>query len=398
MGNAVLNPSAPLTQLQGVETPPVMVNPDAFYIGTRRMKYPMRNPTAIAGLGSTDSTQLRQTGIVAGLEVRVFGTLVFGGTITGTTMSFDWPFNVARAFKLSANGQSNLLNARGLTIRAYEFATNPKIDDNGLSKQFTGTAQVFGTLALPCDDWGTSGVNVLAPNTTVAAVGTYTVDLTWFVPVAADYVTLIGSVYAQSSATNLTLDIDWNTQAGLLTLGGAATFAQALSYSVTGLVYSIPNVGGRFVVPDLSQFHQLIDVRQGGLVQGVNEPILAGTGVGRKLMRLFFEVYSGATPAPLAMTATNFSTLGWAFGGNDVPESYANGTSLRANNIRQAGVDLGGQWGIGMWDYASVFALRDIVDEATTADLRVQIGLVNAPTSGFVQIIQETLFAAPVGA
>ncbi len=398
MGSAVLNPSAPLTQLQGVETPPVVVNPDAFYVGTRRMKYPMRNSTAITGLGSTDSVQLRQTGIVAGLEVRVSGTFVFGGTITGTSMTWDWPFNLVRAFRLSANGQSNLLNARGLTIRAYEFATNAKIDDNGISKSFSGTATSFGTLALPCDDWGTSGVNALAPNSTVAATGTYTIDLTWFVPVAADYVTLIGSVYAQSSATNLTLDIDWNTQAGILVLGGAATFTQSLSYQVTGLVYSIPNVGGRFVVPDLSQFHQLIDTRQGGLVQGTNEPILPGTGVGRKLMRLFFQAYSGAAPAPLAMTAANFNLLAWAFGGNDVPESYSNGTSMRANNIRQAGVDLGGSWGIAMWDYASVFALRDIVDEATTADLRVQVGLVNAPTSGFLQVVQETLFAAPVGA
>lgn len=392
----VLNPSAPLTQLQGVETPPVVVDPNSFYLATRRMKYPMRALTAIAGLGSTDSTQLRQTGIVAGLEVRATGSLTFGGTITGTSMSYDWPFNLARAFRLSANGQSNLLNARGLTIRCLEFATNAKIDDTGITKNFNNVASSIGTLALSTDDWGTSGVNALSPNGTVAAIGTYTVDLTWFIPVAADYVSLVGSVYAQSSATNLTLDIDWQTQAGLLTLGGSATFAQALQYSVTGLVYSIPNVGGRFVVPDLSQFHQFIDARVGGFAQGVNEPILAGTGVGRKLMRLFTQVYS--TNAPLAMSAANYSTMGWAFGGNDVPESYPNGTSMRAQNVRQCGADIGALWGFGLWDYASVFALRDIVDEATTADLRVQLGLVNAPTAPFAQIAQETLFAAPVGA
>lgn len=393
-----LNQSAPLTQLQGVETPPVVVDPNAFYLATRRMKYPMKAGTAITGLGSTDSVQLRQTGIVAGLEVRVFGSLVFGGTIAGTSMTYEWPFNTVRAFRLSANGQSNLLNARGLTIRCMEFATNPKIDDTGISKSFNGTASVIGTLALPCDDWGTSAGNALSPNGTVAAVGTYTVDLTYFLAVAADYVSLIGSVYAQSSATNLTLDIDWNTQAALVVVGGAATFAQALSYSVTGLVYSIPNVGGRFVVPDLSQFHQFIDARAGGLVQGTNEPILAGTGVGRKLMRLLTQVYTGAPSAPLAMNATNFATLGWAFGGNDVPESYSNGTNMRAQNVRQCGADIGALWGFGLWDYASQFALRDIVDEATTADLRVQLGLVAAPTAGFAQIAQETLFAAPVGA
>lgn len=396
--NAVLNQSAPLTQLQGVEAPPVDVNPQLFYLGTRRMKYSMRALTNITGLGSTDSTTLRQTGIVAGLEVRVTGNVVYGGTITGTTTSYDWPLNLVRNFTLSANGQSNLIKSRGITIRALEFVINPKIDDSGISKGFNGATAVTGTLALPCDDWGTSAGNNLTPNGTVAATGTYTVDLTYFLPVAADYITLVGSVYAQSSATNLTLDIDWNTQAALTTLGGAATFAQNLQYSVTGLVYSIPNVGGKFIVPDLSMFHQLVDARIGGLAQGLNEPILAGTGVGRKLMRLIFQVYSGATPAPLAMTAANFSTVGWAYGGNDVPENYANGQSLRASNIRLSGVDLGALWGFGVWDYASQFALRDIVDEATTADLRVQVGLVNAPTSGFVQVAQETLFAAPVGA
>lgn len=397
MGRAsTMTPSAPL--IQGVATPELTVAPELFYPATRRLRYPMRSLTNIAGIGSTDSTQLRQTGIVAGLEVRATGTLVFGGTITGTTMSFDWPFNLVREFRLSANGQSNLIKCRGLTVRGLEFAANAKIDDTGITATFGANNIIFGSLKLPSDDWGTSSPNALNPGATVAAVGTYTVDLTFFVPVAADYITLIGAVYAQSSATNLTLDIDWNTQAALMTLGGSATIAFNLQYSVVGQVFSIPNVGGRFVVPDLSQFHQIAEARVTGLGQGTNEPILAGTGVGRKLMRVIFNVYSGATPAPLAMTAANFNVVAWAYGGADVPEGYATGTNLRALNIRQTGVDLGGSWGLGMWDFASAFALRDVVDEAATSDLRLQIGLVNSPTSGFAQIAQETLFAAPVGA
>lgn len=396
MAQATMTPSAPL--IQGIQAPSVVVNPQLFYAATRRLRYPMRQLTTITGLGSSDSTTLRQTGIVAGLEVRVAGTIVWGGTIAGSSMSYEWPFNLVKAFRLSANGQSNLINMRGLSVRALEFLANAKIDDTGLSRSFNGTASTFGTLALSCDDWGTSAGNALAPNTTVAATGTYTVDLTFFLPVCADYVTLVGSVYAQSSATNLTLDIDWNTQAALVTVGGAATFAQTLQYSVTGLVYSIPNVGGQYLVPDLSQFHQLAEFRAPGLGQGLNEPLLPGTGTGRRLMRLGFQVYSGATPAPLAMTSANFNTVGWAYGGSDVPESYPVGQSLRALNVRQAGADLGALWGYAAWDFASQFALRDTVDESATSDLRLQIGLVSAPTSGFAQILQETLFAAPVGA
>ncbi|GAA4699850.1 hypothetical protein [Phytohabitans rumicis] len=393
---ATLTPSAPL--IQGVSSPEVIVDPGAFYAATRRLRFPMRSLTAIAGLGSTDSTQLRQTGIVGMLEVRIKGTLTFGGTITGTSMTHEWPFNLVRAFRLSANGQSNLISARGLMVRALEYVTNPKIDDTGIAATFGSTAVTTGSLKMPADDWGTSGVNSLNPGATVAATGAYTVDVTYFIPVFAEPVTLIGAVYAQSSATNLSLDIDWNTQAALLTLGGSATLASALSYKVTGVAFSIPQVGGRFVVPDLSQFHQIAEFRQGGLAQGLNEPLLPGTGVGRKLLRLGFNVYSGSTPAPLALNDTNYSTVGWAYGGNDVPESYAAGGDLRAHNFRGSGVDLGGNWGIGMWDFASQFALRDVVDEGMTSDLRVQIGLVSSPTSGFAQIFQETLFAAPVGA
>lgn len=394
---STLTPSAPL--IQGVASPDVVVDPQAFYIATRRLRFPMRSLTTIAGLGSTDSTQLRQTGIVAGLELRVTGTVTFGGTITGTSMSYLWPFGIVKQIKLSANGQSNLVSCRGLTVRALEFITNPGMHDGGYTATFGSTAVTAGSLKVGSDDWGTSGVNSLNPGATVAAIGAYTVDLTFFVPVAADPVSLIGSVYAQSAATNLTCDIDWETQASLMTLGGSATLATALQYSITGRAYSIPNVGGRYCVPDLSQFHQLAEFRQGGLAQGLNEPLLPGTGVGRRLMRLLFNVYSGTAPGqPLAMNATNFTTVGWAYGGNDQPESYPNGTNLRAENIRVAGVDIGGNWGLGLWDFANQFALRDTIDEALTSDLRIQIGLVASPTNGYAQILQETLFAAPVGA
>jgi hypothetical protein len=397
MATRTLTPSAPL--IQGVTSPNVVVNPDAFYAATRRMKFQMSPLRAIAGLGTTDSVQLRQTGIVAGLELRVQGTLVFGGTIGTTTMSYEWPFNLAQEIRLSANGQSNLIRCRGLTIRALEFVTNAKLDDAGLSKSFGGATITAGSLALPCDDWGTSSSNVAAPGTNVAAIGTYTVDLTFFVPVAADPVSLIGAVYAQSSATNLTLEVQWATQTQIISaLGASATFSQSLNWGVTGLAYSIPNVNGQYVVPDLSMFHQIAETRFGGLAQGTNEPLLPGTGVGRRLMRVLFNAYSGSTPAPLAMTQANYNLVSWAYGGSDVPESYSSGQSLRASNVRTAGVDLGASWGLGLWDFASQFALRDVVDEATTSDLRLQIGLVSAPTSGYAQIAQETLFAAPVGA
>ena len=391
--------SQPTVSLQGVASPDVVVDPTAFYPATRRLTYPMRAITPIAGYGSTDSTQLRQTGIVAGLYVRVTGTLVFGGTITGTVMSWRWPYNLIRALRVSANGQSNLINCNGLALKAWEFAANTDLNDRGVSRPVGAATVTQGALSLASEDWGTLTTNLLGPNVTVPAIGTYTVDLEFFVPIAADQQSLIGSIFAQTAATNLTLDIDWETQANLVTLGGSATLTSALSYQVQGVVYSIPVVGGKAVVPDLSQFHQIAQYRTSALGQGDNELLLPGTGVGRKLLRAGFSVSTGTAPGtPLAMTAANFGALGWRFGGNDTPEQFANGTQMRYYNERLYSTDIGRNWGVAIWDFASQFALRDVVDEGATSDLRLLINLVNAPTTPFAEVIQETLFAAPVGA
>lgn len=392
-----LTPSAPLS-VQGQSAPDLTVDPGAFYAATRRLRYPMRSLTSIAGLGSTDSTQLRQTGIVAGLEVRVTGTVTFGGTITGTTMSYRWPYNLISGARLSANGQSQLVNCNGLQLKLLEFASNTDLVDRGISRPFGGSTITQGSLSTSAEDWGTSSGNLLGPGVTVPATGTYTVDLDFFIPVAADQVSLVGAVFAQSAATNLTLDLQWETQANLLTLGGSATFTSALQYQVTGVVYSIPAVGGKAVIPDLSQFHQIAGARVAGQGQGDNEILLPGTGVGRKLLRTYFQTYTGSTPTPLAMNATNYGNLAWRYGGSDQPEGFSNGTQLRYLNERQFSTDVGKSWGFGVWDFASQFALRDVVDEAYTSDLRLLINLVSSPTSPFVEFVQETLFAAPVGA
>jgi hypothetical protein len=385
-----------VTALQGIPTPELTVDPDAFYPNTRRLTYAMRSPSPIAGFGSTDQVQLRQTGIVAGLNVRISGTLVFGGTITGTSTSWRYPYNLVEAIRVSANGQANLINCTGLQLKALEFSANNDLNDRGVSRQVGSAVQTQGTLSLASEDWGTSGSNQLGPGVTVPSVGTYTVDLEYFVPIAADQVSLVGAILAQTSATNLNLEIQYATQAALFTLGGSATLTTNLSHQVTGVVYSIPNVGGRAVVPDLSQFHQVAATRKTDIGAGDNEPLLPGTGVGRKLLRVLFSVTSNNVP--LAMNATNYGNLAWRYGGNDTPEIVSNGQQMRYMNERTLGVDLGRNWGIGAWDFASQFALRDVVDEGTTSDLRLLINLAAAPTNPFAEIVQETLFAAPVGA
>jgi hypothetical protein len=392
---------ATVAYVQGVQTPDTVVDPITFATYTRRTRFPMKSAGAIAGLGTSDNVQLKKSGVIAGLEVRLGGSVVIGGTIGTTTMSYEWPNNLVKAFKLSVNGQSTLIDSRGLDVKMHEMCSNTDLNDRGVSQRIgSTTAQSQGTLSLSHEDWGGTGAasNYMAPGTNVAAIATYPIELTYFIPVAADQVNLVGSVFGQSQATNINLEIVYSTQAELFTaVGGSATVSfSAVTIDVTGIAYSIPVVNGKAVLPDLSQLHGLNTFQYPLTASGETEVPIPGTGQGRKMLRMWFNAYSSA--APLAMNATNFSTQAFKFGTNTVPETLANGAKLRALNERQTGCDVGKSWGFGLWDFASQFALRDVIDLGSTSDFRLIIGLVSTPTSGKAYITQETLFAAAVGA
>lgn len=391
--------AAPTQFIQGVQTPNMVINPAVFYATTRRMRFPVKSATSIAGLGSSDPVEIRKTGILTALVVRVSGTVTVA-TADPTAWLYDYPLNIVKEFRLSANGQSNLISARGITIRTHELSTNPKVTDNATSKYYAGTAYTKGTLGLGTDVWADASGD---PNPGAAsgahAPTAYTIDISYVIPVAADPKYLVGAIFGQSSATNINLEILWNTEAALVTVGGAA-LTWALTYSVDAVAYTIPQVGGQFVVPDLTQFHQLIEFRQSGLGANDNEISLPGVGVGRKLLRLIFQVARTSTLAgnPLAVNATNYNKIAWAYGGNNMPETWSNGTKLAQQNERETGCWLGRLWGMGLIDFASEFALRDAIDMAATSDLRLILGLAAAPTAGYAQVAQEVIAATAVGA
>lgn len=387
--------------VQGVQTPSTAVEPRVFAAYTRRMRFAAASPTPIVGLGSTNSVQLKKTGIVSALEVRVKGTVVVGGTIGTTTASYDWPYNIIKSFKLTVNGQSTLIDAPGLAVKVNEFMSDREVDDRGVAQRVgNATAITQGTLSLSHEDWGGTGAaaNYIAPGLNTAAIGNYPIDITYIVPVAADQVSLIGSLFGQSQATNINLDLNWATQAQLFSaVGGAATLAfTGLTWDVTAVAYSIPVVNGNTVLPDLSQLHGLNTVMFPVTASGENELVLAGTGAGRSLLRVYANTYSSA--APLAVTDTNYTTLAYKFGANDVLETVASGGKLRAINERAYNTDIGKAWGYFCWDYASQYALRDVIDLGQTSDFRLIVGLASNPTNGQVWVTQETLFAAAVGA
>lgn len=383
--------------MQGIEVPAASVNPQLFFQHTRRLTYSMQSPTDITGLGSSDPVALKKAGIVSGLEIRVFGTVTFGGTITGTSCTYMWPYNLLKQVKVSANGQANLINASGLQLKALSM-TKPDSQDRGVSRPVGAGTATQGTFSLACEDWGTSSSNTLGPGKTVPAIGTYTVDMLVHVPLAFDDKTLTGAVFAQTASTALEMSIDWATQSDIVTLGGSATFSHALKFQVQGIVHSIPSVGGKMVIPDLSSFHQVIGWDKRELGAGENELTLPGVGPGRQLMRLFGQCYNDTVKnAPLAVNATNFPTLAWRYGGNDTPETM-NGTQMRQHSERLYNCDFGGPWGFFGFDWANEWAYRDSVDAGSAPDLRFVLGLAVDPTAGVFRGVTETVFGAPAGA
>jgi hypothetical protein len=387
--------------IQGVQTPAAVVAPELFAKLTRRMRFAAQSNTPIAGLGTSNQIQLKKTGVVAGLELRVSGSVVIGGTIGTTTASWEWPYNLLQGIKLSVNGQSTLIDARGLDVKVNEYMSDREVNDRGVTQRVgNATAINQGTLSQSHEDWGGTGAaaNFIAPGLNVAAAASYPVDLTYFIPVAADQVNLIGSIFGQSQATNINLELQWATQAQIFSaFGGAATLAvTGVVFDVTAIAYAIPVYDQKTILPDLSLLHGLNHWQQSVTSSGESEYNVPGTGAGRSLLRLFWNAYSSA--APLAVTAANYTTLAYKYGANDVPETLPNGSKLRAINERMYNTDIGKVWGYACWDFASQYALRDVIDLGTTSDFRTVIGLAGTPTNGVIHFTQETLFAANVGA
>lgn len=386
--------------LQGVLVPQTSIQPELFFRATQRLNVRQQTFT-FGGFGTTQNVPILQTGIVSKLRIKFEGTLTvtLGGGTAATTMA--WPYNLLKRIRFSANGQSNLINASGWQLKARQFMERSDSNDRGVSRGIggtgAGTARTQGTLSLNNENWGVGqGTTAL-----VGAPTVYTVALEWEVPISFDQVFLHGAIFAQTSSTDLNLALDMSPQTELFTLTGAATAVLAGNFVVEAVLFTIPQgPDGSVLVPDLSMFHSIIGTRYNAPSVGTNEVRLAGQGVGRQLMRLWFQTMNGATPAPLALTTANYGQIGWRFGGNDTPEQWQDGLTVAQVNESLFGVDFGSQQGFGILDWSSEHALRDTIDEGSATELRLLVEIANgvALTSPSIEYVQETMFSGAVGA
>jgi len=391
---ATTNAPAQTLTMQGIEVPSASVNPQLFMQATRRLRFAQASVASIQGFGQTDTFQIKQTGIIAAIDITVKGTIVVAlGATPGTCASTArWPFDLLSRVRLSANGQSNLINCSGAKLRVHEFMAIGDTSDRGIPQSVGGATIYQGTLSQNSDEWG------VGQSQSGIASGTYDVAFTVRIPVAFDQTKLTGAIFAQTASTSLQVDIDWAPESTLFTLADGATVTQNLSCELGGVVYSIPESNGEIVVPDLSVFHSLVQNNDFTLGSGAESQLtLQGQGVGRQLMRTYWQVWNGAAPqAPLVINDANFGSIGWRYGGNDTPEVYSSGRVLRAIQEKLYDTDIGLQ-GFASLDWCSQWAFRDSIDEGTATNLRLLITCNAATTSPRTEIVQETIFSGASG-
>ena len=389
--------STPPTTIQGVPANDAQIDPATFFQLTRRQRGPMvPSVGAFAGLGNTDSGQLRQTGILAALDIKFVGTLTVTpgtGTVASTPR---WPYGLFKTVSISANGQSNLIQCSGTFLKARQLASYPGLTDRGVAQGIggasPGTTVYSGSMALASESWG------VGQNVSAIAGGAYAVDLTVRIPIAWDEVKLLGALFLQTQSTSVDYSVTWGSQSDLFALTGNGAVALAGGFSIEGIVFTIPQSNGKAVVPDLSVFHALTQSQNTTVGETSNEIILVGQGVGKTLMRIFFRLLNGATPAPLALNETNWGQVGWKYGLNEAPETYADGMGLRRLNEEIYGSDLGGNPGIGVIDFASHWSFRDSVDEGSASQIRLLLQPQVALTNPLLEYVQETIIAGATAA
>lgn len=390
---AVTATAGPVRYMQGIAVPAESVRPNEFFMRTRRRTF-NEGAKSFDGVGGQNVWELKKSDVIAAAIIRFSGTLV---TVKGTgtvATTARWPHDMPKAVRFTANGASNVINASGGKLKAREVMKKSDLDDRGVEQTVAGATVRQGTLSASSESWG------VGSNTTAIADGTYDVDLYWVVPVAEDEIDLAGAIFAATSSTDLTLQVDWSTAGDLFKLTADAAATLTGTVQVTTVKYSIPIGGdGQIVVPDLSLFHSFIQSRTTDLGLGENETRLIGQGAGKTMLRVLFQVWNGATPAPLVMNADNYGKLAWRYGSNETPDEYLNGSVLRQINERMYNCDIGRIWGFGCHDFANENAFRDAVDMGTTSDLRIVTTINDSVTlsGAAIEYAQETIFQAGAG-
>lgn len=353
--------------LQTIPAQPFVVDPGAFFQMTRKNILQARSLPA-PGPGASVATQLLQTGVVSKLQLTFVGTLTV--TTAAATSGMDWPYNLLKGFTLSANGQNELFSCDGLDLHVLRFLRYPAYVER--VDQFPGTVGGGDSIA----------------------VGTYDLHLTWEVPIAMDDTSLVGALYAQSAATNLSIRLAQAIGADLFS-ANPGNAAIAGTFYVQETYFEIPFDGeGNIVIPDLTRLHGFV-AQQFPLTNtgDVRTELIRSAG---QLSRLLVSAHGSPTnrlsALPNAADTKALDRLRLEYGGNQRPFVWDPASTLLSLNGQHYGAPL-------PYDRLAV----DLVKENPPRDLILMQGITElatvlgvgtgvVPSNGIIRLVQENLF------
>jgi hypothetical protein len=293
--------------------PPVgsfRVDPASFFGMTERNDLPLE-ARAFPGFGAFFEQRLSNIGILAGILLIFDGTLTTtGGTVT-IAPTHRWPYGLLSSIQINANGQNNLLAIDGMDAKVRErrvYRNPPDVLD---------VAPVSASAA------------------PLNAAGSSAVRLAWTLPIAHDETTLLGSIFAQSDESYLSMRLSMaNQPAGA---SGDLFTVTAGSVALTGTFYplltfyEIPMVAGEkggtlVVLPDLSLLHGMVAVNQVIAAAGdVTGTLLRTAG---QLLCVYNRFDNGPTAIdPYGSALTNYRLR---YGGNQIPREMRASQNLNA--------------------------------------------------------------------
>jgi hypothetical protein len=348
---------------------------DLFFSQTERNDVP-QGQTAFPGLGGAPfDTRLSNVGVLANVRIIFEGSLVVT-TATGTcTATYQWPHNVMKRFSLSANGQTSLLSAEGMDLRAR----NQRIYRNPRDPITTATqTNEFGD-----------------PQAGGITAGTYPVYLVWDVPIVHDMYTLTGALFAQSDQIYLSWRFTPAAVAELFTLTGTAAATLTGTIKSTTTFFDVPyadsNQGRKVLIPDLQWLHGFVSSDLNFANTGdVKAPFIRTSG---ELLAYYAYLDNGGA-AVIDPTALN--EIRFEYGGNRKPRVHAPPQTLLYKNVLDYNGRILPKAGYSIFDFESDNPSRDLVFPKGVTELQTVYNIAAGTTingNAHVHFVEEALFA-----
>jgi|GEM_PF-6997938 len=342
------------------------IAPEQFFELTERNEMPLNQIPSVNAFGTTYQARINNVGIIAALILDVTATIsctIGTGTLTAKAA---WPWNVIKRVLVSANGQNELISVEGMDLRARWLRVYRNAADN--------VSSYSGTIS--------NGANAIT--------------LQYVIPFAHDDTTLIGSLYAQSDETYLSLEIQTATAAEIIATTGNAT-VDSIAVTVTPhlVFYEIPQVtdgnGNTLIVlPDLSSLHGL---------NMIDAPFSNTGDVQTRLLRSAGQllcVYNRLDSGNAGLSPwTDLDEIRWEYAGNQRPRRYNPVRPLRSKMAGDYNGDINPRaQHYFLFDFEVDNPMRDVVYPKGVIDLQTVVAVKSGTslTNAKQHVVAETLY------